>query len=81
VLDAGGEIFGDVPNIAWRAQALAEPGTVVVTGRVQRQVVDLAVGRSVQIEGTKAAAEAPRTSAAPLLYGADHLSQLRDASA
>jgi class 3 adenylate cyclase len=38
VVDAAGEIFGDVPNIAARAQALAEPGAVVVTGRVQRQV-------------------------------------------
>ena len=26
VLDAGGEIFGDVANIAARAQALADPG-------------------------------------------------------
>jgi len=41
VLDAGGEIFGDVPNIA--AQALAEPGAVVVTARVQRQVAGLFV--------------------------------------
>jgi class 3 adenylate cyclase len=32
VVDAAGEIFGDVPNIAARAQALAEPA-VVVTGR------------------------------------------------
>ena len=31
VVDATGEIFGDVPNIAARAQALADPGTVVVT--------------------------------------------------
>jgi dienelactone hydrolase len=31
VVDASGEIFGDVPNIAARAQALAEPGAVVVT--------------------------------------------------
>ncbi|MGB6542443.1 MAG: adenylate/guanylate cyclase domain-containing protein, partial [Xanthobacteraceae bacterium] len=38
VVDASGEIFGDVPNIAARAQALAEPGAVVVTARVQRQV-------------------------------------------
>ena len=43
VLDAGGEIFGDVPNIAARAQALAEPGSVVVTARVQRQVAGLFV--------------------------------------
>jgi class 3 adenylate cyclase len=38
VIDAAGEIFGDVPNIAARAQALAEPGMVVITARVQRQV-------------------------------------------
>jgi class 3 adenylate cyclase len=43
VLDAGGEIFGDVANIAARAQALAEPGAVVVTARVQRQVAGLFV--------------------------------------
>jgi class 3 adenylate cyclase/predicted ATPase len=43
VLDAGGEIFGDVANVAARAQALAEPGAVVVTGRVQSQVVGLFV--------------------------------------
>jgi class 3 adenylate cyclase len=41
VVDSGGEIFGDVPNVAARAQALAEPGTVVVTSRVQRQVAGL----------------------------------------
>ena len=34
VVDASGEIFADVPNIAARAQALAEPGAVVVTARV-----------------------------------------------
>ena len=43
VVDATGEIFGDVPNIAARAQALAEPGAVVVTARVQRQVAGLFV--------------------------------------
>jgi hypothetical protein len=43
VVDATGEIFGDVPNIASRAQALAEPGSVVVTARVQRQVAGLFV--------------------------------------
>jgi class 3 adenylate cyclase/predicted ATPase len=43
VIDAEGEIFGEVPNIASRAQALTEPGAVVVTGRVQRQVAGLFV--------------------------------------
>jgi class 3 adenylate cyclase len=43
VVDASGEIFGDVPNIAARAQAVAEPGSVVVTARVQRQVAGLFV--------------------------------------
>jgi class 3 adenylate cyclase len=43
VVDAAGEIFGDVPNIAARAQALAEPGSVVVTARVQRQIAGLFV--------------------------------------
>ena len=43
VVDASGEIFGDVPNIAARAQALAEAGSVVVTDRVQRQVAGLFV--------------------------------------
>jgi class 3 adenylate cyclase len=43
VLDAAGEVFGDVPNVAARAQALAEPDTVVVTARVQRQIAGLFV--------------------------------------
>ena len=43
VLDASGEIYGDVANIAARVQALAEPGAVLVTARVQRQVAGLFV--------------------------------------
>jgi hypothetical protein len=43
VIDAAGEIYGDAPNVAARVQALAEPGTVVVTARVQRQVAGLFV--------------------------------------
>ena len=43
VVDAAGEIFGDAPNIAARVQALAEPGTVVVTAAVQRQTAGLFV--------------------------------------
>ena len=38
-----GEIYGDVANIAARVQALAEPGAVLVTARVQRQVAGLFV--------------------------------------
>jgi class 3 adenylate cyclase len=43
VIDAAGEIYGDAPNIAARAQSLAEPDAVVVTARVQRQVAGLFV--------------------------------------
>ena len=43
VLDANGEIYGDVANIAARVQALAEPGAVLITARVQRQVAGLFV--------------------------------------
>src|SRR5580658_4008297 len=43
VLDSAGEIYGDVANIAARVQALAEPGAVLVTARVQRQVAGLFV--------------------------------------
>ena len=43
MLDAAGEIYGDVANIAARVQALAEPGAVLVTARVQRQVAGLFV--------------------------------------
>ena len=43
VVDAAGEVFGDAPNIAARVQALAEPGEVVVSARVQRQVAGLFV--------------------------------------
>ena len=42
-LEPSGEIYGDVANIAARVQALAEPGTVLVTARVQYQVAGLFV--------------------------------------
>ena len=54
VVDAAGEIFGDVPNIVARVQSLAEPGAVVVTARVQRQVAGLFVAegrRSHELKG------------------------------
>ncbi|HZZ22049.1 MAG TPA: adenylate/guanylate cyclase domain-containing protein [Roseiarcus sp.] len=43
VVDATGEVFGDAPNIASRAQAAAEPGSVLITGNVHRQVAGLFV--------------------------------------
>jgi class 3 adenylate cyclase/predicted ATPase len=43
VVDGAGEIYGDVTNIAARVQALAGPGAVLITARVQRQVAGLFV--------------------------------------
>jgi predicted ATPase/class 3 adenylate cyclase len=43
VIDAAGEIYGDVANIAARVQAQAEPGAVLITAHVQRQVAGLFV--------------------------------------
>ncbi len=33
VVDAAGDIFGDAPNVAARVQALAEPGSVLITAQ------------------------------------------------
>jgi class 3 adenylate cyclase/tetratricopeptide (TPR) repeat protein len=43
VVDATGAVFGEAPNIAARVQTLAEPGSVLVTAGVQRQVAGLFV--------------------------------------
>ena len=43
VVEATGEVFGDAPNVAARVQAAAEPGSVLVTVNVQRQVAGLFV--------------------------------------
>jgi class 3 adenylate cyclase/tetratricopeptide (TPR) repeat protein len=43
VVDAAGEIYGDVANIAARVQALAEPGAILISARVQRQIAGLFV--------------------------------------
>ena len=43
VVDATGEVFGEAPNIAARVQAEAEPGSVLITLNVQRQVAGLFV--------------------------------------
>ena len=43
VVDATGEVFGEAPNVAARVQAEAEPGSVLITLNVQRQVAGLFV--------------------------------------
>ena len=43
VVDATGEVFGEAPNVAARVQAAAEPGSVLITGSVQRHVAGLFV--------------------------------------
>jgi class 3 adenylate cyclase len=43
VVDAAGEVFGEAPNVAARVQAAADPGSVLITGSVQRQVAGLFV--------------------------------------
>jgi class 3 adenylate cyclase/tetratricopeptide (TPR) repeat protein len=43
VVEGTGEVFGDAPNVAARVQAAAEPGSVLITGSVQRQVAGLFV--------------------------------------
>ena len=41
IVEPTGEVFGEAPNIAARVQAAAEPGTVLVTSTIQRQVAGL----------------------------------------
>ena len=43
VVEPTGEVFGAPPNVAARVQALAEPGAIVVTEKVHRQVAGLFV--------------------------------------
>ncbi len=57
VVDAAGEIYGDVANVAARLQALAEPGAVLVTARVQRQVAGLFVAEERGIHALKGVPE------------------------
>ena len=57
VVEPGGEVYGDTPNIAARVQALAAPGAVMVTARVQRQVAGLFVAEDRGAHALKGAPE------------------------
>ena len=57
VVDPDGEIFGDAPNVAARVQALADPGTVLITSRVQRQVAGLFIAEDCGAHALKGAPE------------------------
>src|SRR5262249_1371128 len=51
IVDAAGEVFGEAPNVAARIQAAAEPGAVLVTATVQRQIAGpFSVGDRARIE-------------------------------
>jgi hypothetical protein len=66
VIDAAGEIYGDVANIAAWVQAWAEPGAVVVTARVQRYIAGLFVAESRGTHTLKGVCE--RTAVSPLAH-------------
>jgi len=57
VVDAAGEIYGDAPNTAARVQALAEPGAILLTARVQRQIAGLFVAEERGIHELKGVPE------------------------
>ncbi|HEY1887164.1 MAG TPA: AAA family ATPase, partial [Roseiarcus sp.] len=50
-------MYGDTPNIAARVQALAEPGSVLITARVQRQTAGLFVAEDKGAHALKGAPE------------------------
>ena len=59
VVDAGGEVFGEAPNVAARVQAAAEPGSILITGSVQRQVAGLFVVEEKGAHELKGVAQPP----------------------
>jgi class 3 adenylate cyclase/tetratricopeptide (TPR) repeat protein len=60
ILEPTGEAFGAAPNIAARVQAVAEPGAVVVTANVHRQIAGLFVAEDTGAHELKGAAEPVR---------------------
>jgi class 3 adenylate cyclase len=57
VVEASGEVFGDAPNVAARVQAAAEPGSVLITMNVQRQVAGLFVAEELEARELKGIAQ------------------------
>jgi class 3 adenylate cyclase len=57
VVDATGEVFGEAPNVAARVQGVAEPGSVLITMNVQRQVAGLFVAEDRGARELKGVAE------------------------
>jgi class 3 adenylate cyclase/tetratricopeptide (TPR) repeat protein len=53
VVEATGAVFGEAPNVAARAQSLAEPGSVIVTAGVQRQIAGLFIAEDRGVHGLK----------------------------
>ena len=78
VVDAAGEVFGDAPNVAARVQALAEPGTVLVSTNVQRQIAGLFVAEDRGAHALKGAPSRRRSfgSCARAAAGASALAPL-----
>ena len=62
VVDSAGEVFGDAPHLAARVQSAAEPGALLVTAAVQRQVAGLFV---VEDKGSR---ELKGVPGSPVLY-------------
>ena len=57
VVDATGEVFGEAPNVAARAQGAAEPGSILITATVQRQTAGLFVAEDLGAHSLKGVSE------------------------
>ena len=57
VVDATGEVFGEAPNVAARAQGAAEPGSILITATVQRQTAGLFVAEDLGAHALKGVSE------------------------
>ena len=53
MVDATGAVFGEAPNVAARVQSLAEPGSVIITAAVHRQVAGLFIAEDLGLHGLR----------------------------